>query len=84
MSQNDKLLPILQEKAARFEQQLEDLFIDPDGLVYNCIHNKYRRPYKAEDFSPTDSYRQIWRDQGWPTIEAFTNWIVPLLSVGEE
>ena len=74
MLANDTISMELEDKAARFEQHFEDLFIDPDGLSYNVIHKKHNRPYRAEDFSPTDGYRPIWQEQGWPTIEAFTNY----------
>ena len=74
MPDKDPFVLRMQPKVAKFEQQLEDLFVDPDGLIYNVIHDKHRRPYKAEDFAPTDRYRPIWEQQGWPTIEAFTNY----------
>jgi hypothetical protein len=64
----------MNEKAERLDQQLEELFVDPDGLIYNMVHFPARRPYRAEDFTPDDRFRPIWEEQGWPTIEAWANY----------
>ena len=64
----------MEEKAERFDRQLEESFVDPDGLIYNMVHSPGFRPYRAEDLSSDDKYRPIWKEQGWPTIEAWANY----------
>jgi hypothetical protein len=74
MIENSTSTTELEKKAERLDRQLEECFVDPDGLIYNMVHSPGFRPYRAEDFSPDDMYRPMWKEQGWPTIEAWANY----------